>query len=394
MLRGETDLYTNSLLPAAFDTFSRVQTPWATHPPLDDTFVRAGIPGETYDVAPERCGIHIPGVPTPPSEFAIYNSDLSKRRRRSSSAKALNHYFEGRHLACAGFGSGKSSTQVYLLGEDGRRGHRHAAPLNLQLYTHGWEVFPDLGYICDHPGNQWVKATPSHQTVTIDGRNGYWAEQSELLAFETGGQYRFIDKRVVLQDGSHLRRAITLIRKPDGWPVLIDLFEVRGGKTQDYAIRVDAPRDAFRIDAPTNPRGTKLYQEHSFYPLESFRTAGKIDAPLRATWGNKDRRVQATILTRCSELITYQSPGWRTQHEITSLPDKYFNTLVLRNRKASSRFLVVYETGPKSVIHPVVEDVDDQYWRIRLAHRGGLDWQVRIPVGWSDADRQYRISRI
>ena len=99
------------------------------------------------------------------------------------------------------------------------------------------------------------------------------------------------------------------------------------------------------------------------------------------------------MLTDCSELITYRSPGWRTQYEITSFPDKYFNTLVLRNRRASSRFLVVYETGPKSVIQPVVEDLDNQYWRIRLAHRGGRDWLLRIPVGGTDAEKQFRLSR-
>ena len=394
MLRGETDLYNNSLLPAAFDTFSRVQTPWATHPTLDDTFVGGGISGDTYDVALERCGIHIPGVTSSPSEFSLYNTDLATRPRRPSTAKALNHYFKGRHLAGAGFGSGPTGTQIYLLGEDGCRGHRHAAPLNLQFYTHGWEVFPDLGYICDHPGNQWVKATPSHQTVTIDGQNGYWAEPSQLLAFETAGTSRFIDKSVALKDGSHLRRAVVLIRKPDGWPVLIDLFEVRGGKTTDYAVRADAPGDTFKLHGmKTKERGSKLYQEHSFYPLESFRTGGRIDRPFSATWGTKDRRLKATVLTDCSELITYRSPGWRTQYEITSFPGKYLNTLVLRNRRASSRFLVVYETGPKSVIQPVVEDLDNQYWRIRLAHRGGRDWLLRIPVGGTDAEKQFRLSR-
>jgi hypothetical protein len=378
MLRGKQDLYANSLLPAAFDAFSRIQTPWATHPTHDDTFVDGGIPGPTFDVALERFGIHIPGAASPPSEFALYNSDLSRRPKRRSQNKAVNHYFEGRHLACVGFGSGTKATQAYLLGEDSSRVHRHAAPLNLQLYTHGWEVFPDLGYICDHPGNQWVKSTPSHQTVTIDEHNGYWADKSELLGFETSGSVRYVDKRLSLRDGSQMRRAVVLLRKQDGWPILIDLVEISGGKTQDYAARVGAPRNAFKIDRQMKPRRTKLYQDHSFYPLERFQTAGKIDAPAQASWGSGDRCCRATILTGCSELLTYQSPGWRSQYEITAQPDKYFNTLVLRNRKPTSRFLVVYETGPRSFLTPTLEPSDGCH--LRLAVKGSKDWHITLPT--------------
>ena len=379
MLRGKRDLYTDSLLPAAFETFSKIQTPWATHPTHDDSFVASGIPPTSFDVALERFGINIPGTPAPPTEFAQYNSDLAKRPKRRSSNKALNHYFEGRHLACAGFGSGSKSSQVYLLGEDGCRIHRHAAPLNLQLYTHDWEVFPDLGYICDHPGNQWVKATPSHQTVTIDGQNCYPAGPSQLHSFEIAGSRRFIDKSLVLRDGSRLRRAVTLFRKPDGWPILVDYLEVEGGKTKDYCVRVDAPRNAFRLDKNLKPRKSKLFQEHSYYPLESFRTAGRLDRPAVASWGTKERKVRATVLTNCSELITYQSPGWRSQHEITSLQDKYFNTLVLRHRKAFSQFIVVYETGPKTAIEPKIIELGDTHCQIHLRNSRGRNWEVAVP---------------
>lgn len=376
MLRGKSDLYQNSLLPAAFETFAQVQTPWATHPTHDDTFVTSGIPGPTFDIALERFGIHIPGAAAPPSEFALYNSDLSKRPRRRGSAKALNRYFEGRHLACAGFGSGKTSTQIYLLGEEGSRVHRHAAPLNLQLYTHNWEVFPDLGYICDHPGNQWVKATPSHQTVTIDGENGYWAEPSELIAFETSGSKRYLDKRVRLRSGHRIRRAVTLLKKQDGWPILVDLIDVEGDGTHDYAARVDT-RSRFSVGVDSKPRRQSLYQDHSFYPLTDFRTGGAVKGPVRIDWGSGERKVRATVLTDTNELITYRSPGWRSQYEITSDPDKYFDTIVLRSRGARSRFVVIYDTGPRPNAKPeLIENAETCTIDISS---GKSTWTVRVP---------------
>ena len=37
-------------------------------------------------------------------------------------------------------------------------------------FSAGYEVFPDLGYIADHPANAWVRATASHNTVLVDER--------------------------------------------------------------------------------------------------------------------------------------------------------------------------------------------------------------------------------
>ena len=175
MLRGTLDLYgQDSLYRSAFQALADIATPLGTHPTLDDSFRYSSTPGQSADIAAARCGIQIPGPQATPSEFAMYNTDLKKRSRRPTSGKAHNHFYEGRHLACLGFGSGKNRTQLYLLGEDGRHGHRHAGALTTQLYAGGREIFPDLGYICDHPGNKWVKATPSHQTVTIDATVEPW----------------------------------------------------------------------------------------------------------------------------------------------------------------------------------------------------------------------------
>ena len=392
MLRGSLDLYTDGLYPAALQALADIATPLGTQPPLDDCFAYFGIPQRTADIARERCDIVIPGASGPASDFAILNAKLGKRTGRPQAGRALNQFYQGRHLACAGYGSGANRIQFYLLGEDGLRGHRHAGALNIQLYAGGREIFPDLGYICDHPGNKWVKATASHQTVVVDGHNSAPAEPGRLLGFVGSGRDRFVDMVVPLAGGATLRRAVTLLRKDDGLPILIDMFDVEGGRIHDYNVRVGAPPGSLTLLGPElRPRKTALYQEHSTYPLLDFQTGGKVDGGWAATWGRGKEKVRATVLTPCTELITYRSPGWRTQVEITADPKKYLDTLVLRSRRKASRFVVVYETlsGAPGVRSASLEDADDTV-AVRLSLSGKRTVEIRTPgviqegseVGW------------
>jgi hypothetical protein len=381
MLRGTDDFYDKGTYRAALQALADIALPSGKYPPLDDCFERSHAPQRTADIALERCGISIPGPQEALSEFALYNVDLTRREKRPASGAALNRYYDGRHLACVGYGTGKNRIQMYVLGEDGHRGHRHAGPLTVQLYARGREIFPDLGYICDHPGNQWVKATPSHQTVTVDGENAYPAGPSRLLGYSDSGNSRFVDMVVELQSGAVLRRALTLLRKPDGLPLLVDLFDVEGGRIHDYSTRVVASPGQLRVAGPSlASRRTALYQEHSFYPLTDFQTAGGADGGWSATWGRGRDAVRATVLTPCSELITYRSPGWRSQFEITALPDKYLDTVVLRNRRKRSRFVVVYEVldGRPSVRSALARD-DGEAVTVALNMGGRRSIQICTP---------------
>ncbi|MCF7689078.1 MAG: hypothetical protein K9N01_12355, partial [Cephaloticoccus sp.] len=43
--------------------------------------------------------------------------------------------------------------------------------------------------------------------------------------------------------------------------------------------------------------------------------------------------------------ITYQSPAWRSQSAVAAEPNDYADTVVLRNRRAKSRYIVVFEVS-------------------------------------------------
>ena len=237
-----------------------------------------------------------------------------------------------------------------------------------------------------------MKATASHQTVVVDGHNSAPAEPGRLLGFVGSGRDRFVDMVVPLAGGATLRRAVTLLRKDDGLPILIDMFDVEGGRIHDYNVRVGAPPGSLTLLGPElRPRKTALYQEHSTYPLLDFQTGGKVDGGWAATWGRGKEKVRATVLTPCTELITYRSPGWRTQVEITADPKKHFDTLVLRSRKKASRFVVVYEilSGAPGVRSTSLEDADDTV-TVRLSLSEKRTVEIRTPgviqegseVGW------------
>jgi hypothetical protein len=261
--------------------------------------------------------------------------------------------------------------QLYMSGADAlTHGHRHADAFNVQLYAGPWEVFPDVGYIWDHPGKKWAAATASHQTVVVDGKNSVPAAASRLLGFCGEGRSRFVDMAVELEGGIALRRALTLLRLDDGMPLLIDLFEVEGGRQHDYQMRAQLPSDPIRVAAAQRllpetfeaqvsmqhyekparppqlqisgieltPRKKALYQEHSYYPLRDLRSGGQLHGGWTAVWRKGRRQVRAHVLTPCSELVAY-----RSALAIADGPDNYHDTAVLRSRKKRSRFAVVYE---------------------------------------------------
>ncbi|MCF7689646.1 MAG: heparinase II/III-family protein, partial [Cephaloticoccus sp.] len=346
MLRGHTDLYAQGLYRRALQTLVELATPAGLWPALDDSYACSRLPQRTVDIARLRCGIPIPGPTGTPSDFAITNEDLADKTKRTK-PRVLNKYYADRRLACLGIGAGPDRIQLYLSGADGLTGHRHHDVMNVQLFAGHWDVFPDLGYLWDHPGKKWAAATPSHQTVTVDELNSSAAKPSELLAFVDKGNARHVDMMTTLANGTVLRRAVTLIRKPDGLPMLIDVFEVNGAGTHDYTMRANMPSGQstvpgirkedpvffspvgsqdfyvpprhpakpakFALDRRLQPRRQFLYQGHSHYPLRHFMTGGKTPGGWQATWSRHPRRVTAHVLSDCDELITYQSPAWRSQ---------------------------------------------------------------------------------
>lgn len=380
MLRGHTDLYRDSLYALGLQTLVDISTPAGFFPPVDDSYASSRLPKRTADIAQLRCGIAVPNPDKIPSDFAILNADLAEKASKKK-PRVLNKFYEDRRLACLGMGSGSQRSQLYLSGSDGRMTHRHFDTLTLQLFVGGWDVFPDLGYLWDHPGKKWATSTPAHFTVTVDEISSRAIGKSEVLEFIDHGKERVVALQTALEGGIVLRRTVTLKRKSDRVLRLIDVFEVQGGKLHDYNLRVNVPtespavlagqRDAqtfftpvgsedfyappvkpvrpvsFTVEPNLRPRKQAIYQEHTAYPLRNFMTAGRVKAGWQAKWKRQGRSVTAHIMSPCDELITYQSPAWRSQLAVAAEPNDFADTVLLRQRGPESRFEVVYEIADR-----------------------------------------------
>jgi hypothetical protein len=400
MLRGKIDLYADPLYRKAFETYAESATPLNTQPAIGDSTAEYRLQPYLVDIARIRLGMlmsygpeslsgfgvrsplelgnnsgyvpslncmvkdedrapldgpigfgsvgHIPRKTTVPSWVSMFNE--ARPAASAPPRPALNRYYEGRKLACLGFGEGDQAVQLYCDGGDGRTQHRHQAPLSLLLFADGREIFPDQGYIGDHPANAWIKTTASHNTVVIDEQPALPAEQTELKGFIVNDRFQFIDIETTVPGELGpclLRRAVTLIPKPDGLPVLVDVFDVSGGSVHDYIIRVNDPTDQFAlVDLPLKDR-EPLYPGIANPGPTAFRTAGASTEPISACWGEQNR-VWASILTSTDEVITFRSPAWRNRMEVFEEPDRSWDALVLRNHGNRSRYVAVYEVGSRT----------------------------------------------
>jgi hypothetical protein len=351
MLQERDNLYESGLFLHGLETLGQIATPSGAMPTLDDCYSDWRVDRHVADIAAIRCHLMIPTDNQAPSDFAMMNVDLTKPWPVEKSNEPINRFYEGRQLACVGFGSKKSNVQMYILGEDGARGHRHAGALTLQLYMDEWDVFPDIGYLWDHPGNQWAKATASHQTVVVDERNSIPVGPSRLLNFVCRADERLVEMEVTVEQEVLLHRTVRMYLSTPGHVVINDLFEVTGGQIHDYHMRVNLPPGKFMSqDIKLEERRASIDQQHSYYPLLDFHTAGRISSPCLMIWDDGARSVGAKIISPCDELITYRSPGWRRQEEIAMYPDRYFDTVVLRQNNQTSQFEVQYEIVNRSVI--------------------------------------------
>lgn len=411
MMRGRKDLYKDPLYRKAFETYAETATPLGTQPSFGDSPAEYRLQAVMVDLARLRMGCdvsvvsqlndglnlakpsdignssgyvsalddldtgearyplngttgfgvvgHIPRRRGWPSLMSMFNE--SRPVQPAKERAATNRHFAGNNLICIGFGQGSSATQLYCDGGDGRRGHRHQAPLAVQLFAGGREVLPDLGYIADHPANSWVKSTASHNTVVVDEKSAGPASLSGVVGLELEGDYRFIDVRAEVQaeqdsetEAIRYRRAVVLIPKPDGLPIVVDIFDVEGGTTHDYITRPNDRDAAFHMaDKALGPRDP-VYQDEGSPAPRAFQTAGSTDTPYTACWG-KTNHLWAHVLTPTDESFTFKAPAWRNRDEVFACPEASWDALVLRQIGGTSRFVVVYEVGGST---PWIEKIE------------------------------------
>lgn len=427
ILRGRIDLYADPLYRQAFETYAELATPLDTQPAIGDSTADFRLQPVLVDLARIRMrlplsygpsslagfGVRSPGdistnsgytpsmnavvtedtrvgldggagfgvvshIPRPtatPSWIARFNAPA--RDVGPPGRPAANRRFDDRGLVCLGFGPGEGAVQLYCDVGDGRATHRHHAPLTLLLFAAGREVFPDQGYIGDHPANAWIKSTHAHNTVVVDGRSALPPVRTDIRAFVSDRPFCFVDATAVVprDDGPEvrMRRAVVVVPKPDGLPILVDVFDVTGGRTHDYVVRVNDPSQRFDAShlsfTDTDPPWPALPDPGP----HGFRSAGPTRDAFTATWGDAaGLPVRAHVLTPADDVMTFRSPAWRDRVEAFEAPDRSWDALVLRASADTTRHVVVYDIGgARRWIAGTSLDASGDTVRVRLTTEAG-----------------------
>lgn len=162
-------------------------------------------------------------------------------------------------------GTGSTQTQLYMQFTP-KYGHNHFDPLSLNLFTHGQELLPDLGY--SHSKYRYFTvSTLGHNTVTVNSRNmtasGDARDGGKIERFVAEGLFQAMraSQQEAYAETDEYSREPWLVPFPgaSGESYTIDLFRVSGGDRHEYTLQGDADRDAvFRTDAPLTYYGERL----------------------------------------------------------------------------------------------------------------------------------------
>lgn len=143
-------------------------------------------------------------------------------------------------------------------------GHGHRDTLNVELFGHGLNLMPDLGYpeyaTADCASRfEWTSHTISHNTVTVDqrrqqtnliGKSNFVVEGSEVSAAE------------VLSDEAYpqtslYQRTVAMVDVSDEDFYVVDIFRVKNGKEHLYSLHgAEGEVETEGLNLIAQPKGT------------------------------------------------------------------------------------------------------------------------------------------
>ncbi len=235
-----------------------------------------------------------------------------------------------------------SVPQALLLRYGPSLNHGHLDDLNINFFSHGYELTYDLGYALGSTHTQvgWAKQTASHNLVLVDETS-----QGEKSGGSGGSLHLFADLPGVKlveasSEASYSAHGVTLYRRTlaliDG--CLVDLFRVRGGKQHDYVFHTRGetaeirgvalgPEEPGSLAGPDISWGDKQLNDgdlagHANKPYWNPPPGnglgflvrprrGRTDTPWSADWPiDEDTRLRLLLPAEAgAEVITASAPG-------------------------------------------------------------------------------------
>ncbi|MBM3497628.1 MAG: hypothetical protein FJX74_03050 [Armatimonadetes bacterium] len=190
-----------------------------------------------------------------PNGIAATFHDTHPNERRAAPREAtVSALLPAVGHASLGRGRGENQLQAQLH-FSGAYGHQHYDNLTFTLWAKGREMLPDLGYTWTQM-RCWTTSTVAHNTVVLNRRDqGGYPSDGNLLAYHPGDvtDPESLEPALVEADGrlgyaglggvELYQRTLMLIPVSAADAYVVDVFRVRGGRLQDWALHGDADED-------------------------------------------------------------------------------------------------------------------------------------------------------
>ncbi|MFO7945639.1 MAG: heparinase II/III family protein, partial [Armatimonadota bacterium] len=179
------------------------------------------------------------------------------------------HLHWGMGHAMLGMGRGQNGVQAHLHFSGGY-GHTHADTLNLILFGQGRELACDIGYTHTIL-RPYANSSLAHNLVLVDeqdqrtsgtnppadGHLASWAEAGDTVRYcEASGAGAYPEKC------SEYRRALAVVKLPDGGAYVVDVFRVTGGSKHDWVLHGSADEEqTLQTDLSLQEHGENLLPE-------------------------------------------------------------------------------------------------------------------------------------
>lgn len=129
-------------------------------------------------------------------------------------------------------------------------GHGHPDTLNLGVEAYGLNLAPEMAYPpntgADPNRLQWVSATISHNTVTVndDNQAGFTTIVGEPLHFDDSGKVKVMDVDApnAYTQTEKYRRTVVMIEATDDVSYGVDFFRVKGGNKHTFSFHAQSEK--------------------------------------------------------------------------------------------------------------------------------------------------------
>ena len=296
-------------------------------------------------------------------EYAVFNlTDAELNEQRALPLAEIYH--PAWKTAILRHGAG-AETDTLTLAFNPPGGHRHNDNLALFYADGGQTIVGDHGYLGDMPVNKWIKNTPSHNLVIVDGQDQVFGERSTEFGFMVTSPLASAVEAssTAYPRCSEYRRRVVLVKTGENESFAIDLFAVKGGWQHRFrAYSEVAASDAaggaisfrgvaMRPEPPLPEVGASL-AEADIYGLRDNRVNAPEGAAWEATWQQEDAAYRLWMATACDTVEAANGPGQRT-HAETGRRVRYVDAVRSGDEGLESLFLAVHESRKGDGAFPV-----------------------------------------